>query len=201
MEPLVRRVVELMQNTVFALEMCARYEPGGRLHTALRDLVREHPKDATLQQKWQFYRMVTTELLEGFSLFELGCWDYFEEDAKAKASFDQWVRGMTTEEGARKEPSGASDPYRGEPRYMTFTMAFLLVRESPCDLAMRRLCDIPEQALWQRASFQRILSGLGVLNFASIVSDVAYLIPRDDGWGLTRADLTDPKFHYLRALA
>src|SRR5690606_33662057 len=97
------------------------------------------------------------------------------------------------------EPSG-HDPYRGEPRYLTFTMAFLILKDSPCDLALRSLCDIPEAALWQKATFKRILDGLGVLNFASIVGDVAYLIPRDDGWGLTRADLTDPKFHYLRAL-
>lgn len=200
MEPhRLRRVVELMLNTVFALEICAKYEAGGRLHGALRHLVQTHPKDATLQQKWQFYRAVTAELLNGFPLFEMGCWDYFEDDAKAKASFDQWCRGMTTEEGARREPSG-TDPYRGDPRYLTFTMAFLMLKDSPCDAAMRRLCEVPEEALWQKATFRRILEGLGVLNFASIAGDVAYLIPRDDGWGLTRADLTDPKFHYLRAL-
>jgi hypothetical protein len=199
-EPLLgRRVDELMQNTLFALEVCARYEPAGRLHQSLLGLLRSHPPGATLQGKWQFYRAVVGELLNGFPLFEMGCWDYFDEDTKAKASFDQWCRGMTTEEGARKEPSG-SDPYRGDPRYLTFTMAFLIVKGSPCDQAMARLCQVPDAALWQKDTFRRILEGLGVLNFASIVGDVAYLIPRDDGWGLTRADLTDPKFHYLRAL-
>lgn len=188
-----------MRTTVFAMEVCARYEHGGRLHVALRDLLRRHPPNATLQQKWQFTRAVTAELLVGLPLVELGCWDYFEDEPKAKASFDQWVRGMTTEEGARKEPSGG-DPYRGEPRYLTFTMAYLMLHDSPCDLAVRRLCENPETDLWKRDTFRRILEGLGVLNFASIVGDVAYLIPRDEGWGLTRADLTDPKFHYLRAL-
>lgn len=191
-----------MRNTVFAMELCARYEAGGRLHLALRDLVRNHAAakgNATLQQKWQFTRAVVAELANGLPLVEMGCWDYFEDDAKAKASFDQWVRGMTTEEGARTEPSG-SDPYRGQARYLTFTMAYLMVHESPCDLAVRALCEIPEPLLWKRETFARILGGLGVLNFASIVADVAYLIPRDDGWGLTREDLTHPKFHYLRAV-
>lgn len=188
-----------MRNTVFAMEICARYEAAGRLHLALRDLLARHPPGAALQQKWQFYRAVVAELGQGLPLVEMGCWDYFDDDAKAKASFDQWCRGMTTEEGARTQPSG-SDPYRGDPRFLTFTMAFLMVHDSPSDLAMRKLCDVPEPDLWKRATFQKILQGLGVLNFASIVSDVAYLIPRDDGWGLTREDLAQPKFHYLRAL-
>ena len=188
-----------MRSTVFALELCARYEAGGRLHTALRDLLARHPKGAALQQKWQFYGAVVGVLVLGLRLFEMGCWDYFEDDAKATASFDQWCRGMTTEEGARTAPSG-TDPYRGDPRFLTFTMAFLMVHDSPCDVAMRRLCEIPEADLWKRATFHKILQGLGVLNFASVVSDVAYLIPRDDGWGLTREDLAQPKFHYLRAL-
>ncbi len=40
----------------------------------------------------------------------------------------------------------------------------------------------------------------GVVNFASVRSDIMYLIPRDDDWGLTVADLSQPKFEYLRAL-
>jgi len=79
-------------------------------------------------------------------------------------------------------------------------MAFLLVNGSPTDEALKRLCDIPQNRLWHRATFHRILSGLGVLNFASIKSDVAYLIPRDPGWGLTDDDLAQPKFNYLRPI-
>jgi hypothetical protein len=189
-----------MKHSIFAFEICARFEPGGRLHTALRDLVRGHPANATHQQKWLFYKTVSEEIRSSMALVEKGCWDYFDEDKRALRDYDQWVAGMVTEEGARREPSG-SDPYRGDPRWMTFTMAFLLVNESACDVAIRELCDIPEANLWKRETFWRILAGIKLLNFASIKSDVAYLIPRDDGWGLTQHDLAQPKFAYLRALA
>ena len=54
------------------------------------------------------------------------------------------------------------DAYRGDaPRYMTFTMAFLIVQGSPTDSALFELCNIPQDHLWQRATFARILQGLG----------------------------------------
>lgn len=188
-----------MLNSYFAMEVCARYEAGGRLHETLRRQLADHPSNATHQQKWTFYKRCSFELLNGLSIVERGCWDYYNDDARAKKDYAQWVAGMTTEEGARTTPSG-DDPYRGEPRFMTFTMAFLILQDSACDLAMRKLCDIPEPALWRRSTFQHILSGLNVLNFAAIESDVAYLIPRDAGWGLTVEDLAQPKFQYLRML-
>jgi hypothetical protein len=36
------------------------------------------------------------------------------------------------------------------------------------------------------------------VNFAAVKSDVLYLIPQDEDWGLTAADLQEPKFEYLR---
>ncbi len=188
-----------MRHSVFALEVAARFEPGGRLHSALHGIITGAPVNPTLQQKWTFYKHAVQELLVGVPLFHRGCWDYFEDDAKAKASYDQWVAGMVTEEGARQSPSG-DDPYRGSSRYLTFTMAFLIVNGSPTDQAVKQLCSIPEPRLWHRQTFQHILSGLGVLNFASIKSDVAYLIPRDNGWGLTDEDLAHQKFNYLRPI-
>ena len=188
-----------MKHSLFALEVAARYEPGGRLHTELHRLLTTAPANAALQQKWMFYKQAVKELLVAMPLLTRGCWDYFDDDAKAKASYDQWVAGMVTEEGARPEPSGA-DPYRGSARYLTFTMAFLIVNGSPTDDAVKELTAIPEDRLWYRQTFEHILSGLGVLNFASIKSDVAYLIPRDNGWGLTDEDLAHQKFNYLRPI-
>ncbi|MBS2015120.1 MAG: hypothetical protein JST00_19675 [Deltaproteobacteria bacterium] len=188
-----------MQHSIFAFEICARFEPNAPLHDNLRRLVTSHPTNASLQQKWAFYRQVVGTLRAGVPMFERGCWDYFDNDAKALADYEQWVGGMVSEEGARTQPSG-NDPYRGGQKYMTFTMAFLLVQGSPTDMAVRRLCDVAEANLWRRDTFARILDGLSVLNFASIKSDVAYLIPRDTGWGLTLDDLAQPKFHYLRPI-
>ncbi len=199
MEPHLGQLGWRLKHSLLALEICGKLEPGGRLHSELRRLVTEAQVNPTLQQKWLFYKEAISELLVGLPLFDRGCWDYFEDDAKARASYEQWVAGMVTEEGARSEPSG-DDPYRGSVRYLTFTMAFLLVNGSPTDLAVRRLCNVPEARLWERQTFAQLLSGLGILNFASIMSDVAYLIPRDVGWGLTLEDLADPKFQYLRPI-
>ena len=188
-----------MRHSLFAFEVAARFEPGGRLHTSLGAALAHARPNMNLQQKWRFYKHAIDELLIAMPLFQRGCWDYFDDDTRAKADYEQWVAGMVTEEGARREPSG-DDPYRGSARYLTFTMAFLLVNSSPTDEAIKRLCDIPQNRLWHRATFHRILSGLGVLSFASIKSDVAYLIPRDPGWGLTDEDLAQPKFAYLRPI-
>jgi hypothetical protein len=194
-----RRVVGLMQHSILAVELCARFTPGAQLHAELLRLLRGHPANATHQQKWAFYRAACDALGGSLALCERGCWDYYDDDRRAQDDYDQWVSGMMTEEGSRTEPSGF-DAYRGEPRYLTFTMVFLLVQGSPCDLAIREICNIPEPDLWKRNTFARILYGMRALNFATIKSDCAYLIPRDGDWGLTAQDLAQPKFHYLRAI-
>lgn len=189
-----------MDHSVFAMEICARLEPGSGLRTALHEAALGYGPKMNLQQKWQQYRRASTAILNHLHLVERGCWDYFDDDTRARRDYDMWTKGMTTEEGVRQGPSGLPDPYRAEPRYLTFTMAFLLVQGSPTDRAMARVCDIPEAHLWRRDVFGRILNGMGNLSFASVKSDVAYLIPRDEGWALTGQDLDHPKFHYLRQL-
>jgi hypothetical protein len=111
-----------------------------------------------------------------------------------------WTNGMVTEEGVRREPSGRADPYRSEPRYLTFTMALLIVQDTPTDRLLLDVCKIPEAALWRKETFARILRGMAQISFASVKSDVMYLIPRDDDWALTLQDLQAPKFEYLRVL-
>ena len=185
-----------MIHSIFALEVCMPLDP--ILHRALRGLIVDGTEAASFQEKWSLYRRVADILMGHLERVERGCWDYFDDDARALRDFDMWVKGMTTKEGARTEPSGQADPYRGTARYMTVTMAFLLVNNSPTDLAISSLCNIPEPDLWKRATFARILNGLGAVSFASVKSDTLYVIPGDDGWGLTIEDLGEPKFEYLR---
>jgi hypothetical protein len=194
-----------VEHSIFAMEVCARLEPGSVLRSRLHEAARGYGPRMNLQQKWEQYRRAREILFQHLYLVERGCWDYFDDDARALRDYDMWSKGMTTEEGARKAPSGASasagaGPYRSQTHYLTFTMAFLIVHGSPTDRAMAALCNIPEANLWRRDVFAHLLHGLGSLNFASVKSDVVYLIPRDEGWALTAQDLEDPKFHYLRQL-
>jgi hypothetical protein len=178
------------------MEVCMPLDTG--VHSQLRRLVVEHPEQVGYQEKWALYRRASEIVIGQLEHVDRGCWDYFDDDARALRDYDMWVKGMTTREGARTEPSGASDPYRGSPRYMTLTMAFLIVQNSPTDFALSSLCNTPEPDLWRRATFARILNGLGQVSFSSVKSDVIYVIPGDSGWGLTAEDLSDSKFEYLR---
>ena len=188
-----------MTHNIFAIELCLRLELGNDLRGRLKDLVMSHPASSTPGLKWELLRRVSEVLLQNQGLFEKGCWDFFDDDGRALRDYDMWSKGMTTEEGAREAPSGWLGGL--ESRYMTFTIALLLVAGTPCARDLSRLCDIPEADLWKRATFVRILRGLSRVNFAAVKSDVLYLIPGDESWGLTAADLEQTKFDYLRKIA
>lgn len=190
----------MIHSSIFSIEVAARLDRAPDLLARLRASISCQGAAVGLQQKWEAYRGAAQALVANLGAIERGCWDYFDENTRAEKDFGMWLGGMTGEEGVRQTPSGAPDPYRGGPRYLTFTMTFLLVNPSPSDAAVSRLCAIPEADLWRRDVFARLLSGMGVINFASVKSDVMYLIPRDEGWGLTAEDLADPKFEYLRVL-
>ncbi len=190
-----------MQHSIFALEISAPFQPGSPLHVGLCELVRNHPIAASLQEKWQIYRHATDLLLQWLPTFERGCWDFFDDDQRAQADFMMWCNGMFTEEGSRKQPSGHPDPYRADPRYLTFTIALLLVQGTPTERLLAQRCNIPEQHLWRRDVFHHLIEGLPYVNFASVKGDVMYLIPRDGDWGLTAQDLGHEKFKYLRQIA
>ena len=188
-----------MSHSILAMELCLRLEPGSPLRTKLCDLVASHPATSSPGAKWQLLRSISELLLASEDLFEMGCWDFFDDDERALSDFEMWSKGMITEEGARKEPSW--DPFaQRDPRFMTFTLALLLLQGSECERYLARLCETPQDRLWERATFRKILEGLVYVNFAFVKSDVLYLIPRDESWGLTRKDLDDPKFDYLRPI-
>ncbi len=189
-----------MDHSIFAIEVCARLVPESPLRAGLADVIRSAPPALSLHHKWMQYQRAAQLIVESLSLVEKGCWDFFDDDARARRDYDMWTNGMLTEEGVRAQPSGRVDPYRGEPRYLTFTMAMLLVQGSPTERMMAQVCNIPEPYLWHRETFARILRGMAQVSFASVKSDVSYLIPRDDDWALTAQDLMAPKFEYLRPL-
>jgi hypothetical protein len=190
-----------MNLNIFALELCLRLEPAGTLRGALHELIRDHPSASSPGQKWALLRSVTSLLLEHRHLFEKGCWDFFEDDGRARRDYEMWSNGLITEEGARAESSGIPGESGDGIRYMTFTISLLLAGDSACARELSRVCDIPEAKLWERETFVRILHGLSRVSFSAVRSDVFYLIPGAETWGLTAEDLTQEKFDYLRPIA
>lgn len=184
-----------MPCSIFAVEVAIRTGPHDPFRRALHELLRHHPPSASRAQRRYFYYQVVQQVGANFAAVERGCWDYWPDHDKAVSDFDMWTKGMTAEEGARHVPS--HDP---PPRYLTFTMAFLLVKGSRTDLGLAQRCRIPEAHLWQRSVFQHVLLSVTAIDFADVKSDVVYLIPGDDAFALTPADLALPKFQYLRPL-
>ncbi len=191
-----------MPYSIFAMEVCIRLPPQSTLPAELRMLVTMAPRASTYDDKFRLYRRASDLVLANLDSVAKGCWDYFDDDARAQHDYKMWVDGMLTEEGARTLPSRqGGDPYRTESSgYLTLTMAFLLVQGTPADRAVQSRCNIPEPQLWQRWVFERLLQGIPLINFAAVKSDVIYVIPGDDHWALTAQDLAEPKFNYLRPI-
>lgn len=187
-------------HSIFAMELCFPYNPGDGLHSALRQAVLSQPGTLTAGQKWEFYRHVSALLSSELGRAITGCWDFFDDDARAQRDFQMWFDGMATREGSRKEPSGQGDPYRGDERYLTFTIALLLQQGSYSERTLNRVCTVGESQLWLRSTFARLLAALPGVSFSAVKGDVVYLLPRDHDWGLTAGDLRAAKFEYLRRL-
>jgi hypothetical protein len=190
-----------MDKSMFALELCFPLLPGSPLGAGIRHAITTHPERATADERSRFYHYVTGLLLHHLQLADRGCWDYFDDPSRAERDFAGWSEMLTTQDGLRRGPSQAEYGHASSPRYLTFTMAMLVVHGTASDRALAGACDIEEADLWHRSTFERILRGLRALSFASVVSDVAYLAPGDVTWGFTDEDLAQPKFQYLRKLA
>jgi len=185
--------------SIFALEIAARTWHGDPFRRTLHDLIMSHPQASTQVQKRMLYHQAVQHVMANFNAVELACWDFFDNHEKAVADYDMWCRGMLTAEGARTAPS--FDPSQQEPRYLTFTMAFLMMNGAPSERALAQRCNVQEQNLWRRDTFAYILQAVPSIDFADVQSDVIYLIPAQDEFALTPQDLGLPKFHYLRRLA
>lgn len=187
-------------HSIVAVELCMRLEASSEPRQRLHQLVARHPEQTTPGAKWELVRDIVGTLSQHLELAERGCWDFFDDDARAQRDFKMWSDGMITREGVRPSPN-QRDAYRGgEALYMTFTIALLLRQGSPGERTLAARCDIPESHLWARGTFRHVLQSLTGLSFASVRGDVVYLIPGEESWGLTASDLAEPKFHYLRPI-
>ena len=169
----------------------------------LRAIVARQPEGQTFAEKRELYQDISQALLADLAIFQRGCWDYFLDESIAEAKYAEWCQGVTEHEGVRADPSrGVGGPYRasGEEGFFAFTIAMLVTRGSNTDATLQRRCDDAQGRLWTRGAFCDFIQALPELNFASVRSDVVYLIPGNDTWALTESDLAGPKFSYLRPI-
>lgn len=191
-----------MDYSVFAMQVAIPHQPGTAAHDGLRQLVARAGQEQTYDDKAAFYRELSGRLLALVPWFAKGIWDFWDDPTRAPGDFQEWVDGLEGKE-ARHAPAPPAN-YRGqapEPRFMLVTFSMLLVHHGNSCRLLSRACNIPQANLWQRASFARILQGVAKVNFASVRSDVVYLVPRDDAYALTPEDLATQDYFYLRELA
>src|SRR5262249_45829430 len=77
-----------VNHSIFALEVCARLVPESPLRAALSDLIRSAPERLSLHQKWMQYQRAGQLIVESLHLCEKGCWDFFDDDARARRDYD-----------------------------------------------------------------------------------------------------------------
>jgi hypothetical protein len=192
-----------MAYSSFAIEVALQYQPQSQPLSRLHQQIIRMPEQASPGDKSTSYRALVDIILRESPAFERGCWDYYD-DQVAEDKYEEWCGGLIKEEGVRSQPSAApgQGAYREDavPQYMTFTMAFLVVRGSNTDNTLKQRCAIPQANLWRRDVFVHLLQGINQLNFASVRSDVVYLIPGREDYGLTLDDLNSPRFAYLRTM-
>jgi hypothetical protein len=191
-----------LRHSVFTLEICARYDATPRMLDELRTILKEAPVNPTRQEAWDRHSTAADTLLRYFDAVERGCWEYFDDEQTAMAMYDEWCQPIIDEAVPRQGPSGGIGSYREDagPRYLAFTLVYLLAYGSPSDLMVRASCEIPQADLWKRFVFRRLLAVVRNLSFASVKGDAMYMAPRDADWGFTPADLEGETYKYLRVL-
>jgi hypothetical protein len=189
-----------VRHSVFTVEVCARMDLAPSMLDQLRPIVQGAPDRLTRDEAWRRHSAAANVILQFFDVIERGCWEYFDEEASAKATFDDWCRPVLDHEVPRQMPSGIPTYREAGPRYLLFTVVYFLAYGSPSDLDVRSACNILQSDLWKKRTFKRLLGAVRTLSFASVKGDSMYMVPRDHDWGLTVDDLSTQKYHYLRML-
>jgi hypothetical protein len=189
-----------MRHSVFTVEVCARMDLAPTLLDELRAIVQSAPERMTRSDAWGRHAAAAAAVLRWLGAVERGCWEYFDDENTAMAMFEDWCRPIVECEVPRQAPSGLPGYRDAAPRYLAFTMVYLLARDSPSDLSVRGQCSMREADLWLRRTFASLLGVVQGLSFASVKADTMYLVPRDHDWGLTPDDLATEKYQYLRVL-
>lgn len=189
-----------MRHSVFTVEVCARLDLAPAMLESLRPIVQGAPERLSRDEAWGRHCAAAEVILQFFDAVERGCWEYFDEETSAKATFDDWCRPVLDHAVPRQGPSGVATYRDAGARYLMFTLVYLLAYGSPSDLEIRDACDIATGDLWKRGTFRRLLGAVRTLSFASVKGDAMYMVPRDQDWGLTSSDLEAQTYHYLRVL-
>jgi hypothetical protein len=191
-----------MRHSVFTLEVCARYDGAPALLDELRAIVKDAPERPSRHEAWSRHALAAEAILRNFDCVEKGCWEYFDDELSAMSMYDDWCRPILDQVVPRQGPSGGAGSYRDDagPRYLAFTVVYLLAYGSPSDLSVRESCEVPQADLWRKSTFRRLLAVVRTLSFASVKGDAMYMTPRDPDWGLTAADLDGEAYKYLRVV-
>lgn len=189
---------------LFAIQVLLALQTTGQLRRQLHEWIKSGPPEAGYHDVWNFWRVAASYLVGWQHQFEYGVWDYFEDTARSQREYEQWNKGtiIDAQEAMQEQKGMPMHPYRpavGE-RFMFVTMLFMLQPGGRADRTVCELCRIPEPMMWTKATFGRLISALPNLNYPSVRSHAIYVRPGMDEAGVSREELQDPRYAYLRKL-
>jgi len=190
-----------MNISLFALQIFLPLEPTGPLRSHLHGLVRNSSPSDSHTDRRNFHVNVADALLRWPSHFQYGVWDYFDSSEMAQTEYDSWVEGTLDDAAEAKTKLEADAAYRVEVgAYMFVTFAMLIEKGSASDTFVSEMCNVPEPDMWKRATFERMLSVPAQINFANLHREVLFIRPGTHPIGVTRTELEDEKYGYLRMI-
>ena len=118
--------------------------------------------------------------------------------------FADWEDTLQMKE-ARKQPLpvGQADQYRGadEKRFIVVCAAFLMDGHSGSSQHIERtLAALPRDKLWHKSSFDTVFRLIYSVNFATVASDVVFVLPGDTEYSLTEQDLAHDDYSFFRPM-
>ncbi|MFO0676899.1 MAG: hypothetical protein U0169_10210 [Polyangiaceae bacterium] len=188
-----------MRHTLLALQMFFPLPAAEPLRLALQSLVARAPDGASFEAKAAFYRAVVDAIVPWVTVATRGVWDYVEDPGRADDEYRGWCEG-TVRDAMEPKPADAGGRYRQGQGHTFVTLLFLVKQGSNTDTTICERCRMPEDTYFTRAAFHHILTGIPLLNFATVRGDAIYVRPGEPEQGVLESELAEPHYEYLRAL-
>jgi hypothetical protein len=193
-----------MASSLFAIQVFLPLPAGSSLRANLDQIVRQAPEYAGFEEKRLLYQRIASLIVPAVGWVELGNWDFTNDSSEAEGEYEQWCNG-TLEDAQEREQRAAQAlaiPFRSAAptTYMFLTQLFLLQQGTTGEAYVAQSCNVPQEHLWTKQTFHRLLSIIPYINFLAVLSDAVYLCPGSDAQGITVEELQGERYKYLHRI-
>lgn len=191
------------ERSLFMTQVAVPLNPQAGFPDEFVHAIRHADIVASPGQKSQFYQWMGGKLIQALPYIDRGIWDFYGNTSEATQHFADWEDTLRMKEARHVALPVSYDAYRGsgERRFVLVCAAFLMDGLSGCSQHIERtLSTVTEDRLWRRSTFDTVFRLFYTLNFATIQSDVCFVIPGDHAYALTEGDLAHDDYSFFRPL-